>query len=161
MSQTAEHNDEYVQLASFFVGGEEFVVDILELREIVRPLPVTKVPSADHFIEGAINLRGEVIPIVNMRKRFGMPPRPADKENRIVNMMVDGTVLGLVVDSIGKVRRIRMSQVEPAPAVVASVDSKYIKGIVNLDGTILIALNVAELFSEENLEALRAVGETA
>lgn len=151
---TAFLNADTLQLGTFMVGGEEFGVDILKLREIIRVMPITKVPCADGFVEGAINLRGQIIPIINLRKRFGLPFKEFDKDTRIINMEVNDYVVGFIVDSVGQVRRIPGYLVEPPPAVIASVDSEYIHGVAKVDDRLLILLDMARLVTDELLESL-------
>ena len=147
-------NADTLQLGTFIVGGEEFGVDILKLREIIRIMPITKVPCADGFVEGAINLRGQIIPIINLRKRFGLPGKEFDRDTRIINMEVNNFVVGFIVDSVGQVRRISGNLVEPAPAVVATVDSEYINGVAKIEDRLLILLDMGKLVSDELLQSL-------
>lgn len=145
---------ETIQLGSFYLGREEFAVDLLKFREIIRVIPITKVPCSARYVEGAINLRGSIIPIINLRARFGLPLKPFDNETRIINMDVEHLVIGFIVDSIGQVKRIPVASVEPPPAVVAAVDSEYITGISNIDDRLLIILDVGKIISAEILENL-------
>jgi len=145
------HATDMIQLGTFSLGTEEFAVDLLKFREIIRMLPITKVPCAEDFVEGAINLRGVIIPIVNLRARFRMPPKPFDKGTRIINMDVDGLTIGFIVDSIGQVSRIPTNSIEPPPAVIACVDSEYISGISNINDKLLIILDVDKIMSPETL----------
>ena len=143
-----------LQLGTFCLGHEQYGVDILKFREIIRVMPITRVPCAERFVEGAINLRGIIIPIINLRARFGLPPKPIDSSTRIINMDVDHLIIGFIVDSIGQVRRIPANSVEPPPPVVASIDSEYITGISNVDDRLLIILDFDKIISEETLAQL-------
>ena len=149
------HSEEILQLGTFCLGEEEFGVDILKLREIIRIMPITKVPCADGFVEGAINLRGSIIPIINMRARFNMAAKSFDRQTRIINMEVNGLIVGFIVDSVGQVRRIPAKMVEPPPPVIASVDSEYIIGVSNFNERLLILLDIDKLISSELLESLQ------
>lgn len=151
MTQKDSLHGDMVQYGTFTLDTQMFGVNILRMREIIRPIDITKVPRADSFMEGVINLRGTVIPIISLRARFGMPIRPFDKETRIINMEIDKTVVGFIVDAIGHVHRFPASAVESAPAVAASVDAEYIEGIVNNDDRLLIILDVDKLVSAETL----------
>jgi purine-binding chemotaxis protein CheW len=104
-----------LQLVSFHVGDEEFGLDILRVQEIIRIQPLTRVPNLPEFIDGVINLRGKVIPVVGLRKRLGLDKQLADKRTRIVVVDVHGQILGFVVDSVSEVLRIHTDTVEPTP----------------------------------------------
>lgn len=149
-----EQQDAILQLGTFSLGEEEFGVDILKLREIIRIMQITKVPCADGFVEGAINLRGSIIPIINLRARFGLPPKEFDRQTRIINMEVNGLIVGFIVDSVGQARRIPAKLVEPPPPVIASMDSEYIIGVTNFNDRLLILLDIDKLISIELLESL-------
>ena len=151
---TSDKQGELLQLGTFCLGEEEFGVDLLKLREILRIMPITKVPCADGFVEGAINLRGVIIPIVNLRARFGLPGKAFDGQTRIINMDVNGLVIGFIVDSVGQVRRIPAKMVEPPPPVIASMDSEYIIGVVDFNERLLILLDIDKLISPELLDNL-------
>lgn len=144
---------EKLQFGTFTLGSQLFGVHILQMREIIRPIEVTKVPKATDIIEGVINLRGEVIPIVSLRARFGMPPKSFDKETRIINIDIENIVVGFIVDTIGHVHTLDQSTIEQPPAVVASVDSEYISGIAKLTDRLLILLNVEKLVPIETLQS--------
>jgi len=152
MSSEMKLQADVVQFGTFTLGAQSFGVNILEMREIIRPLDITKVPRAPSFMEGVINLRGLVIPIISLRARFGMPLKAFDKETRIINMEIDGVVVGFIVDSIGHVQRFPLDAIEPTPAVAASVDSEYIEGICRAEDKLFIILDVGKLVS---IEALR------
>jgi len=108
----AESSDALLQLVTFRVAEEEYGVDILSVQEIIRHTDITKVPSAPPFVEGVLNLRGKVIPIIDMRKRFGLAPRQADKMTRIVVFALAGKVMGCLVDSVSEVLRLPSSMVD-------------------------------------------------
>lgn len=148
---SASHEDT-LTMGTFLLDGQEFGVDILKQREVLRMLPVTKVPCASDFVEGVINLRGSIVPVVNLRSRFGMPRKDFDKETRILNIEVTGDlVIGFIVDRVGQVRRIDKSSIEAPPAVVATVDAEYISGIGKFGETLLIVLDIARILSDEDI----------
>lgn len=148
---------ELLQLVTFSVGGEEFGVEILQVQEIIRMLEITKVPKAPSFVEGVINLRGKVIPIIDLRKRFGLEPRGRDKNTRIIVIEIHTMVVGFIVDSVSEVLRLPASTVEPPPPVVAGLDSDYISAVGKLEDRLLILLDLQRLLSnEEQLHLGRA-----
>ena len=146
--------DEIFQLVTFSIGEEEFGVDILKVQEIIRTMEITKVPRAQPFVEGVINLRGKVIPIIDLRRRFGLASKTHDKHTRIIVIEMDIMIVGFVVDSVSEVLRIPASTVEPPPPVVAGVESEYISGVGKLEDRLLILLDLNKLLSREDLETL-------
>ena len=147
-------SDEILQLVSFNIGTEEFGVDILKVQEINRMVDITKVPRSPDFVEGIINLRGKVIPIIDIRKRFNMELAEHDKNTRIVVVDIDGQVMGMVVDSVSEVLRIPASTIEPPPEVVSSIDSDYIRGVAKLEDRLLIYLDLSRILSGEERKVL-------
>jgi len=141
-----------LQLVSFSLGNEEFAVDILKVQEINRMIEITKVPKSPDFVEGVINLRGKVIPIVDLRKRFGLNPKENDKQTRIIVVDINGKVIGLVVDSVSEVLRLPSETIEPPPPMVAGVDAQYISGVGKLDNRLLILLDLNKILSTEEKE---------
>jgi purine-binding chemotaxis protein CheW len=140
--------DELVQVVSFKLGQEEFGIDILKVQEINRMGEITKVPQAPFYCEGIINLRGEVIPVINLRKKFDMDEREWDKNTRILVCDVNENVIGMIVDSVDEVLKIPHSTIEPTPDIVASVNSDYISGIAKLEDRLLIFLDVSKIAAE-------------
>lgn len=149
-----EHDDDLLQLVTFRIGEEEFGVDILAVQEIIRLMQITMVPRAPAFIEGVINLRGKVIPVINMRTRFSMAPVTHDANTRIVVMEFGQKIVGFLVDGVSEVLRIPAGTVEDAPPVVAGIGSEYIKGVGKLDDRLLILLDLNNLLSDMNLDTL-------
>ena len=155
MNQSGVPRDELLQLVSFRIGDEEFGVDILKVQEINRMLGVTRVPNAPHYIDGVINLRGKVIPIVDLRARFGMARKEKDKNTRIVVVELSGRIVGFVVDSVSEVLRIPKSVVEPTPQIATSVATEYITAVGKLEDRLLILLDLDKVLSaqeKKNLE---------
>lgn len=145
---------EEVQLVTFYLADEEFGVNIHDLQEIIRMMSITRVPKAPPFVEGVINLRGQVIPIIDLRKRIGLPPREYDKATRIIVVQIEKKTVGFVVDAVGEVRRIPSRVVEPPPPMVAGIESDYISGVGKLGDVLLILLDLNRLLSEEEREQL-------
>jgi purine-binding chemotaxis protein CheW len=143
-----------LQLVTFGLGEEEFAVDILKVQEINRMMALTRVPSSPPEVEGVINLRGKIIPVVDLRRRFGLPSAERSAQSRIVVVEVHGRVIGFVVDRVSEVLRISRSIVEPAPSMVCSVDSDFIEGVGKLEDRLLILLDLARLFNSVQLNAI-------
>jgi len=142
-------SEELLQLVSFNIGGEEFGVDILKVQEINRMLEVTRVPNAPEYVDGVINLRGKVIPIIDLRRRFQMERKEPDKNTRIVVVELQGKVVGFVVDAVREVLRIPKSVTEPPPPIVAGVNAEYITAVGKLEDRILILLDLEKVLSTE------------
>lgn len=150
-------DDELLQLVTFSIGEEEFGVNILKVQEIIRTMDITKVPRAPDFVEGVINLRGKVIPIIDLRNRFGLSSKPEDKDTRIIVIEINNIIVGFVVDAVSEVLRIPAGTVEPPPPVVAGVDSDYISGVGKLKERLLIMLDLDRLLSTEDMDMLNAM----
>jgi len=136
-----------LQLVSFHIGGEEFGLDILRVQEIIRVQELTRVPNSPDFVDGVINLRGKVIPVIALRRCFGLEDLPHDKQTRIVVIEVKGTVLGFIVDSVSEVLRIPADTVEPPPRL-GKVQREYVSGVGKLDNRLLILLDVDRLMAD-------------
>jgi purine-binding chemotaxis protein CheW len=158
MEATQKRQDvELMQLVTFSIGDEEFGVDILKVQEIIRTMEITRVPRAPAFVEGVINLRGKVIPIIDLRKRFGLQTRGHDKNTRIIVIEISNMIVGFVVDSVSEVLRIPASTVEPPPPMVAGLESEYISGVGKLEDRLLILLDLNRLLSREERSVLSQV----
>ena len=149
--------DELLQLVSFNIGEEEFGVEILRVQEINRMMDVTRVPNAPEFVEGVINLRGKVIPVVDLRRRFGMESKQHDKNTRIIVVELAGKVVGFVVDAVREVLRIPRGVTEPPPALGGSTKDDYITAVGKLDDRLLILLDLEKVLSDGELKAVREV----
>jgi purine-binding chemotaxis protein CheW len=146
-------NDGIRQLVTFHLDGEEFAIDILKVQEIIRMMDMTRIPNTPEFIQGVINLRGKVVPVIGLRQRFALEHREADAQSRIVVVEVAGTVAGLVVDSVSEVLRISEAIVEPPPKLVR-MDRDYISGVGKLQDRLLMLLDVDRLMNEAEKEQL-------
>lgn len=145
---------EVLQLVTFRLGNEEFSLDILKVQEIIRHMDLTRVPKTPEFVDGVINLRGRVIPVLDLRKRFGLPKDENTNETRIIVVDVDNRTVGLKVDAVSEVLRLPADTVEPPPAIITGVESEYIKGVGKLDGRLLILLDVAKILTCTERDAL-------
>ncbi|HUI64054.1 MAG TPA: chemotaxis protein CheW [Bacteroidota bacterium] len=146
-AQTPAASDELLQLVSFKIGDEEFGVDILKVQEINRMLEVTRVPNAPECVDGVINLRGKVIPIISLRRRFRLERKENDKNTRIVVVELDGKVVGFVVDAVSEVLRIPRSVTEPPPPIVSGIEAEYIRAVGKLEDRLLILLDLEKVLT--------------
>ena len=132
------------QLVTFFLAGEELAVPIASVQEIVRLPQITKVPNAPAYVEGIANLRGNILPIVNLRNRLGLEPRPSDDRTRVVVLNSSGATTGIVVDSVAEVLHIEESTLESPPQVVSSIEGQFLRGLAKIDNGKRLIMIVAE-----------------
>ncbi len=137
------------QLVSFRLGVEEYGVSIMKVQEIIRMQEITKVPQMPEFIEGIINLRGNVIPIIDLRKRFGLSCAEKTIDSRIVVVSVRERIVGIIVDGVSEVLRLSEEQIEPPPPAVSTAGREYIKGVGKLEKRLLILLDIDKILSSE------------
>jgi len=142
------------QLVIFDLGGEVYGIDIAAVHEIIRMQLITKVPKSPFFVEGIINLRGKVIPVVDMRRRFGLPKIEQTTDSRIVVVESGGINTGIIVDAVTEVLRIPANSVEPPSDIITTTDSEYLMGIAKRNGTMIILLDLDKLLSEEEMSTV-------
>src|SRR5271166_6970039 len=142
-----------IQLVGFRLDNEDYAIAITKIQEIILMKPITRIPQVPDFIEGLINLRGSVIPIVNLRKRFGLPSRLVDDETRTIVVNVQDKTVGCIVDAVTQVMRINRDQIQPPPLSVLAVSHQYIAGLAKLEDRLMIILDIEKLFEAEELAA--------
>jgi purine-binding chemotaxis protein CheW len=135
------------QLVIFDLAKEAYGVDIAAVHEIIPLQAITKVPRAPDFVEGVINLRGKVIPVVDMRKRFGLTVSQRTKDSRIVVVDISNQEVGMVVDAVIEVLRIPSESVDPPSTVITTSDSTYLQGIAKLEDRLIILLDLEQILS--------------
>jgi len=139
------------QMVSFRLGPEEFGVDILKVREIVRLQPVVKLPETPDFIEGIINLRGNVIPIIDLKKKLALGEVTRDNLTRIMVLSVEDNIMGVLVDRVEQVLRVAENEIQPPPDIGSGQIKNYIDGVGKLDDTLLLMLNVDKILTENEM----------
>lgn len=137
------------QLVTFSLGTEEFGVDIMCVQEIIRIPPITRVPKAPSYVEGVINLRGNVIPVVSLRSRFGMERVEDTELSRIVVLQIQSKVFGIRVDAVTEVLRLDSEGIEPPPQVTMGMDSQFIRGVGKIGERLLILLDLTHIMGGE------------
>ena len=146
-----ETQHEQIQLVSFNLGEEEYAVEVLKVREILRMATITHIPNAPAAVEGIINLRGRVIPIISLRSSFGMPQCESSHNTRIMVMEMEGRQAGFIVDGVSEVIRISSAEVKPPPPMVAGgVDQEAICGVIQHGEQLLLLLQLEQMFPEEH-----------
>jgi purine-binding chemotaxis protein CheW len=144
-----------LQLVVFELGSEEFGVEIMNVQEIIRMPEMTQIPHSPDFVEGVINLRGRIIVVVNLSKRFNMRSKATDENSRIIVVEIGNAVVGMIVDSVNEVLRIPASNVEPAPELVTSkVSRNYLKGVGKIDKRLLILLDLVRVMTVEEVDEI-------
>lgn len=138
-----------VQFAVFRVGDVKFGIDIMKVREITRYQKTSKIPGTPPFIEGVINLRGIIIPVVDLRKKFGLPPREPDKKTRIIVATILKKLAGLLVDEVIEVLRLPEDAVKPAPQLGETFSSEYLKGVCERGDDIIFIIDFDKLLSSK------------
>ena len=152
--------DEQLQLVTFEVAGEEFAVDILAVREINRMMQITQVPQSTADVEGVINLRGRIVPVVDLRTRLGLERAEGSRDNRIIVVEVDRRTVGFVVDRVKQVLRIDSRVVEQTPELSSTADAQYIDGVGKLDDRLIILLNLQRLFGGMDTQQVEDAAQT-
>ncbi len=145
------------QFVSFRLGKEEYGIPILRVQEIIRFEALTRVPqSADH-VEGVLNLRGQIIPVMDLRRRFGLPSLERNFSTRIIVVEIDQAKFGILVDCVNEVRSIGSDEIDPAPPLGTQIDAEYIEGMAKLDQGLVILLDIDNVFRAEEEKKLESV----
>lgn len=142
-----ESTGEVSQLITFTVGGEEYGVEILRVREIIRSSEVAPLPQAPGFVKGVLNLRGEIIPVIDLREKFGLDPREDSPDTRIIVTDVAGKLVGMKVDAANQVVRVPSAQIDPAPAIVEGIADQYLRGVAHRENGLVVILEIERILS--------------
>lgn len=140
--EKASKSESLLQTAVFTLGDSDFGIDIMKIREIIKPPHITKVPSVPAFIEGVINLRGIIMPVLNLRKKMNLPDKEIDKLSRIIVVEYGNTIIGFIVDSVKEVLRVPSTIVDKAGAFSGTGEDTYIQGIIKLESGLVLLLNI-------------------
>ncbi|RME37477.1 MAG: chemotaxis protein CheW [Planctomycetota bacterium] len=136
-----------LQIVSFRLANETYGVDIHHVQEIILIGRITEMPQVPPYVRGLINLRGNVIPVLDLRVRFGLPVAEQTDDSRIIVLNVDGKTMGVMVDAVEEVLRIQSAQIDTAPPGMAGVGKEYVRGLVNVNDHLLILLDVEKVFA--------------
>ncbi|MFO7610760.1 MAG: chemotaxis protein CheW [Candidatus Krumholzibacteriia bacterium] len=147
IAQTAAKNlgGEYL---TFIVAEEEYGLEILKVREIIGMMEITKVPRTPHFVEGVINLRGKVIAVVDIRRKFELETVPVTDETCVIVVEVNGTEIGLIVDRVSEVRHIEQANIEDAPSFGALLDAEFLLGIGKTAENVIMLLDIGQVLAD-------------
>jgi purine-binding chemotaxis protein CheW len=148
--------EETVQVIVFNMGEERYGVDISQVKEIIKPPKITRIPNSPDFIEGVTNLRGQITTIINLRKRFGKETKETDNETRIIVIEYENVVIGMIVDSVNEVKYLSSNDIDELPDIITSRDeSKFLTGVGKLEDGLLTLIDLDKVFSEEEIEGMK------
>lgn len=158
MNRVEQETIEEIKVIIFRLKDEEYGVDVNQVKSIERMERITRVPNTPPFVKGVINLRGVVIPIIDLRNRFGIELLEYNDSTRIVIVNVDDVEVGLIVDAANDVIDIPINAIEPPPKVVGGVESKYLRGVAKLSNRLLILLNLDKVLNPDEVKELEKFG---
>ena len=145
-----------IQVIVFSLGEERYGVEISQVKEIILPTQITRIPNVPDFVEGVLNLRGQIAAIINLRKRLGKEPKKNDENTRIIVIEYGNSTIGMMVDSVSEVKYLSSKNIEEIPRFLALKDeSKFLKGVGKLEDRLLTLMDLKELFSEEELNEIK------
>ena len=149
--------DPLVQWVTFRLDNETYGVNVMQVQEVLRMTEIAPVPGAPDYVLGIINLRGNVVTVIDTRKRFGLEPREVDDATRIVITEIEQQVMGMLVDAVAEVVDVRMSEIETAPNVGDDESSRFIQGVSSREGELLILVDLNKLLSADELKDMQAL----
>lgn len=149
--------DPLLQWVTFRLDNETYGVNVMQVQEVLRMTEIAPVPGAPDYVLGIINLRGNVVTVIDTRKRFGLEPREVDDATRIVITEIEQQVIGMLVDAVAEVVDVRMSEIETAPNVGNDESSRFIQGVSSREGELLILVDLNKLLSADELKDMRAL----
>lgn len=158
MFRETEQSTEEIKVIVFRLKSEEYGVEVNQVKSIERMEHITRVPNTPPFVKGVINLRGVVIPIIDLRNRFGIELEEYNDSTRIIIVNVEDMEVGLIVDAANDVIDIPVSSIEPPPKVVGGVESKYLRGVAKLEKRLLILLNLDKVLNPDEIKELEKFG---
>ncbi len=156
MDQEKKTVDE-MQAVVFVLNNSYYGVPILQVQEIVKMTEITKLPNTPKFVEGIVNLRGQIIPIIDLRRRFNLPVAKVDENWKILILKIDEVQFGVMVDQISEVEKVPTSLIEVPPKVVSGVRGEFINGIAKTNERLLILLDIEKILSVEEIEILHEI----
>jgi len=159
MSENAElEKDPITQWVTFFLASEKYGIQVMQVQEVLRIADIAPVPGAPDYVMGIINLRGNVVTVIDSRKRFGLPEQESDDSTRIVIIETESQqVVGIVVDSVAEVAELRTSEIESAPNLGNDDSSRFIQGVCNKEDELLILVDVERLLTDEEWEEVTSM----
>ena len=158
MNDVVEANDDtIIQWVTFHLENEKYGIKVMQVQEVLRMTEIAPVPGAPHYVIGIINLRGNVVTVIDTRRRFGLGDVEHDDETRIVIVEANNNVVGILVDSVAEVVDLKTSEIETAPNVGNDESSKYIQGVSSRENELLILVDVNKLLSDEEWQEVASL----
>ena len=155
-------DDTQIQLVTFQLGEENYGIDIMQVNEIQKLQDVRAIPNAPSYVEGIYNLRGQIIPIINLHKRFHLHRATLSEEDSLLSgfliLNLDGMQLGVYIDKVSRVVTIDKSKIQPPPQMISGIGAEYIQGVTNEESGYLIILNIRRIFDPKELQQLGKIG---
>jgi len=152
--------EQQLQLVTFQLGDENYGIDIMDVEGIVKVEDVREIPNSPNYVEGIFNLRGEIIPVISLHKRFHIRKMEMSEEDELLSgfiiINVDGMQLAIIIDKVSRVVTITFDEIQPPPQMLSGIGAEYIQGVVNRDESYLIILDIARLFSVRELQTLES-----
>lgn len=148
-NQESSSSDSVIQWVTFKLEGETYGINVMQVQEVLRYTEIAPVPGAPDYVLGIINLRGNVVTVVDTRKRFSLPPTEITDQTRIVIIESEKQVIGILVDSVAEVVYLKASEIETAPNVGNEETSKFLQGVCNRDNELLILIDLNKLLTDE------------
>ncbi len=156
-NKAVENGGQVKQFISFTVGDEDYGLELLRVREVIRVREITWLPKAPTFVKGIINLRGDVIPIIDLRDKFGLEPSEQTEMTRVIVAEVGGRLIGMVVDSASQVVRISADQIDPPPPVLGGFSEEFINGVGKIEDRLVVLLNADAILTVDERLSLASV----
>ncbi|WP_313054833.1 chemotaxis protein CheW [Pseudomonas lopnurensis] len=157
MTSAQGSDDPVLQWVTFRLDNETYGINVMQVQEVLRYTEIAPVPGAPSYVLGIINLRGNVVTVIDTRQRFGLEPAPVSDNTRIVIIEADRQVIGIMVDSVAEVVYLRQSEIETAPNVGNDESAKFIQGVCNKNGELLILVELDKMMSEEEWAELESI----
>lgn len=149
--------DQWEQLVVFRLANEFYGVEISAVNTIIRMQEITDIPQTPVFVEGVINLRGSIIPVIDLRKRFGLPVEQATKASRIIVVESGGQIIGMVVDAVAETLRLSTAEIEPPSPVISSIDAEYFRAVGKQENRLVILLDLDRVLTHNERQSLTRV----
>lgn len=156
-AKTKEVTDLVLQWVTFKLQEETYGINVMQVQEVLRYTDIAPVPGAPDYVLGIINLRGNVVTVIDTRARFGLPPSEVTENSRIVIIESERQVIGIMVDSVAEVVYLKQSEIDTAPNVGTDESAKFIQGVSNRDGELLILVDLNKLLSDDEWEEIRSI----
>ncbi|WP_218353199.1 chemotaxis protein CheW [Alteromonas lipotrueiana] len=153
-NNTQDSNDQVLQWVTYRLGDETYGINVMQVQEVLRYTEIAPVPGAPDYVLGIINLRGNVVTVIDTRSRFGLPPSDTTDNTRIVIIESDEQVVGILVDSVAEVVYLKSSDIDSAPNVGTEESAKFIQGVSNREGELLILVDLNKLLSDDEWDDL-------